>query len=104
MKPKTIIVDGQQYVCADSVKAEPTQKQIVVLQRGWVVVGDISKSETEVKIKNAFVIRVWGTSRGLGEIAENGPTSKTVLDSCPMLSVHPLSIVFCMNVNESKWS
>jgi hypothetical protein len=98
------MVDETLYVRADSVDVKPTKKQIVVLQRGWVVVGDISRDEKEVSISNASVIRIWGTSKGLGEIAENGPTDKTKLDKCPPVTVHPLSIVLCMNVNEEKWS
>ena len=102
-EPKTMRVNGVDYVRADSVNQEPTEKQIVVLQRGWVVIGDTHKTETEVRITNCSVIRVWGTSNGLGEIAENGPTGRTKLDKCPPLVVHPLSVVLYMNVNESKW-
>jgi len=102
-KPKTMVIDNQEYVRADSINVEPTEKQIVVLQRGWVVIGDVSKKENEVHINNAAVIRIWGTTKGLGEIAEDGPTSETVLDKCPPLTVHPLSVVLFMNVNEGNW-
>jgi len=102
-EPITMKVNEVEYVRADSVNVEPTKKQIVVLQRGWIVVGNVLKTEAEVKISNASVIRVWGTSKGLGEIAENGPTSNTKLDPCPAITVHPLSVVLYMNVNESKW-
>jgi len=103
MKPSTIRIDEVEYVRADSVSVKPTKKQIVVLQRGWVVVGDVEKTETEVTINNCSVIRVWGTSKGLGEIASNGPTSSTKLDPCPALTVHPLSVVLYMNTNELNW-
>lgn len=102
-KPQTIKIDEIEYVRADQVNIEPSTKQIVVLQRGWVVVGDVSKTETEVSIKNCSVIRIWGTSEGLGEIAFNGPTSKTKLDRCPDVTVHPLSIVLQMSVDEDRW-
>ena len=102
-KPETIMIDEVKYVRADQTQVVPTKKQIVVLQRGWVVIGDINKSEAEITINNCSVIRIWGTSKGLGEIAEGGPTSKTKLDPCPPMTVHPLSVVLYMNVNESKW-
>ena len=102
-KPNTLKIDEVEYVRADSVGVVETQKQIVVLQRGWIVVGDVEKTEAEVKINNCSVIRVWGTSKGLGEIASNGPTSSTKLDPCPPVVVHPLSVVLYMNVDEEKW-
>ena len=100
-KPSTIRIDEVEYVRADSVK--PTKKQIVVLQRGWVVIGDVEKTADEVKINNCAVIRVWGTENGLGELAEKGKMTNTKLDPCPALTVHPLSVVLYMNVNESRW-
>lgn len=102
-QPKSISIDNVDYVRADSVNVAQTTKQIVVLQRGWVVIGDVEKTDSEIKINNCSVIRIWGTSNGLGEIAENGPTSKTKLDPCPPIVVHPLSVVLFMNVNERKW-
>lgn len=102
-KPETIKIDDVEYIRADSVDAKPTKKQIVVLQRGWVIVGDVHKTDEEVTISNASVIRIWGTSKGLGEIAEDGPTAETKLDPCPTINVHPLSTVLYMNVNESNW-
>ena len=103
-KPNTIKIDEVEYVRSDSFEVVPTTKQIIVLQRGWVVVGDVQKTETEVYINNCSIIRIWGTSKGLGQIAENGPTDKTKLDPCPPVIVHPLSVVLYMNVNESAWS
>ena len=102
-KPNTLKIDDIEYIRADSVEVVPTTKQIVVLQRGWIVVGDVQKTETEVRINNCSVIRIWGTSKGLGEIAMSGPTSETKLDPCPPVAVHPLSVVLFMNVDESKW-
>lgn len=102
-KPETIKIDDIEYVRAGSVPVIPTTKQIVVLQRGWVVIGDVEKTEAEVKINNCSIIRIWGTSKGLGEIAANGPTDKTKLDHCPPVIAHPLSVVLYMNVNPGKW-
>lgn len=99
----TIMIDEVKYIRADRAEVVPTKKQIIVLQRGWIVVGDVEKTETEVKINNCSVIRIWGTSKGLGEIAENGPTDKTKLDACPPVTVHPLTVVLYMNINEDKW-
>lgn len=99
-----IIINDIEYVRADSVSFNETTKQILVLQRGWVVIGDVEKTEAEIKVSNCLVIRVWGTSKGLGEIAQNGPTDKTKLDPCPPVTIHPLTVVLYMNVNEEKWS
>lgn len=67
-------------------KPEPTQQQptgqhIVVLDRGFVYVGDITIDAEWVRITNARNIRVWGTTDGLGQL-RNGPTKETKLDAC----------------------
>lgn len=102
-EPKTMSINDVEYVRKDAANFVETKKQIVVLQRGWVVVGDIEKTESEVNITNCSVVRVWGTSNGLGELAEKGATIKTKLDPSPSITVHPLSVVLYMNVNESNW-
>ena len=72
-------------------------KQIVIAQRGWIFVGDVTRAENEVVIENAAVVRRWGTTRGLGQIASEGPTPHTILDPCPTVRIHPLSVVAAMD-------
>ena len=66
---------------------EKAQK-IVVLTNGWVIVGTITGKRS---LSNAKVIRKWGTSRGIGELA-NGPLIDTVTD--PLGEVRIGKIVF----------
>lgn len=73
-------------------------KQIVIAQRGWIFVGDVTRAENEVVIENAAVVRRWGTTRGLGQIASEGPTPSSILDPCPTVRIHPLSVVASMDV------
>ena len=101
---KTMVIDGVEYVQKSTVVFANTKKKIVVLQRGWVVVGNVETTKDEVKISDCSVIRRWGTTEGLGELAEKGPTSKTKLDKCPDIIAHPLSVVLYMSVNERIWS
>ena len=63
-------------------------KQICILNRGWVVIGILSKEDNYYHLKDGYVIRRWGTNYGLGEIAENGPTKETVLDKITDFSFH----------------
>lgn len=76
--------------------------EIIVLQRGWVVAGRLSKSGTDYKLTNGYVVRNWGTSKGLGELAENGPLSGTKLDPLPESNFHELTVVLRMKCSD-KW-
>lgn len=55
-------------------------KQIVAADAGFVYVGDCFWDGDFLRIENAKNIRVWGTTRGLGELV-NGPLGQTVYDS-----------------------
>jgi hypothetical protein len=78
--------------------------KIVVLQRGWVVVGKFREvSEVEHELTDASVIRYWGTTKGLGELVA-GPTSATKLDPCGRVSFHPMAVVLKLDAEESAWS
>lgn len=103
MKPETIKIDEVEYVRKDSVAKPSGHVRIVVLQRGWVVVGFFSKEGEQCKLDVASVIRVWGTTKGLGEIAKGGPTSKTVLDPCPPIRFHELTSVMMIDCVGEKW-
>ena len=101
MSKDTITVDGIKYV-----KKVPSDSpvKIVVLQRGWVAVGRYeAKSDTEHLLHDASVIRLWGTTRGLGELRD-GPTSKTILDKAGTVRFHPATIVLTIDAEETSWA
>jgi hypothetical protein len=79
-------------------------KRIVILQRGWVYVGDYYQKGYECRLENAFCIRRWGTLQGLGELAQKGPLSETKMEPCPMpVEFHKLTEVASLGVVEEKW-
>ena len=78
-------------------------KQIIIAQRGWVFVGDVQTAGDNVVIENAQCIRRWGTTKGLGELAANGPTKSTVLDSMGTVRLHALAVVAAIDCEEGKW-
>lgn len=85
-------------------KIEDGGIRICILQRGWVVVGKYSQAGSECKLTDANVIRTWGTTKGLGELASGGPIGgKTILDPCPDVYFHELVGVFQIQCEASKW-
>lgn len=95
-----------QCKCGCEHKDEPKDERdirIVILQRGWVMVGVYKRiSESLNTLDHGFVIRIWGTTKGLGELV-NGPLPNTKLDAIPHTEFHPLTEVANMKVNADKW-
>jgi len=77
-------------------------QQIVIADRGWVYVGNATESSDRVTITNARNIRYWGTTRGLGELAESGPTATTKLDPIGTVVV-PMRAVIGIIACKSAW-
>ena len=103
-KVKTITVDGVKYY-SEEPKTIQSPIKIVLLQRGWVMVGRFERKENECKLYEASVIRTWGTTKGLGEIAQNGPTSLTKLDPCKgLVEFDYLTVVATISCDEEKWT
>jgi hypothetical protein len=67
-------------------------KRIVILTYGWVMIGNYNRKDDMATLTDASVIRRWGTDKGIGQIALNGPTKETLLDSIGMAEF-PLSSV-----------
>ena len=78
---------------------------IVVLDRGFIYVGDTEYDGEWCTITNAKNIRKWGTTNGLGQLVNDGPTAETKLDvingtvRCPARAVISL-----IDTEKSKWS
>ena len=96
---KTIMVDGVE--CRQVVA--PSEVRIVVLQRGWIVVGRWSQDGDEVVVRDASVVRFWGTTRGLGELVA-GPTEKTKLDPAGTVRANAAAVVLTIDVDAEAWA
>lgn len=77
--------------------------RIVVLQRGWVVVGHYSKIGEDCRLEGAHCVRYWGTTKGLGELREK-PLRGTKLDPIGVVNYHQLTEVFNMPVAADGWT
>lgn len=88
-------------------KSTPTQEpklQIAVLDRGWVYVGRCQIENGFLIIENAACIRKWGTTKGLGELAANGPLPETKLDKAGIVRCPLDGMKHLIDVEESKWN
>jgi hypothetical protein len=80
--------------------------QIVVLDRGFVYVGRCEKDKNDPDlyvIKNAKNIRQWGTSKGLGQLALEGPQKQTVLDEVGTVRFHHKALISFIDTEEKLW-
>ena len=77
--------------------------QIVVLDRGFVYIGNIVTDGEWCYIKNAWNIRRWGTTRGLGELVA-GPASDTQLDRVGSVRVPFHALQHLIAVKGEGWT
>jgi hypothetical protein len=102
-KANTITVDGIEYVKKGSEEPKNSNIKIVILQRGWVMIGRYSENGDMCSLDNAYVIRSWGTTKGVGELALNGKQSSTKLDKAGHVEFHKLTTVATINCKEDLW-
>ena len=74
---------------------------IVIALAGWCFIGKQKphSEKGEITLTDASVIRVWGTTKGVGEIALNGAQQDTILDPCGEVSIPPASQVAVLKCN-----
>lgn len=68
-------------------------KVIVIAQARWIFIGDMERTADGIKLTDTSVIRYWGTTAGLGQIALTGVTSKTILDPCGTVVIPTTSVI-----------
>ena len=70
-------------------------RKIYVLEAGFVLIGiEAGKDENGfIIVTEASIIRRWGTTKGLGEIALNGIQPETILDNEGVTHVNPDKII-----------
>lgn len=97
---KEIVVNGVEYV----EKCNASNFNIVVLDRGFVYIGDTEIKDNMLFVSNAKNIRIWGTSgKGLGFLAD-GPTNDTRADDVLGVIQAPLhAVIHLIAARKEKW-
>jgi len=73
------------------------------MENRWVSVGVYTEEADKVVLRNAAVIRYWGTTGGLGQIAVDGPTPSTKLDKTPTEFIQKSKVIKTIECDEDKW-
>ena len=102
-QPTTIRIDDVEYIRADAATSTNGDIKIVVLDRAYVYVGRVQIDGDFIRLTNAKNIRVWGTTKGLGELV-GGPTSSTKLDVVGTVAAPMRAVISIIDVEQSKWS
>ena len=102
-QPNSIKIDNVEYVRADSQPKPDGEYKIVVLDRGFVYVGAAKVEGDFVVIQNAKNIRIWGTTKGLGELV-SGPLPKTVVDKVGTVRATLRAVISIIDVEQGKWN
>lgn len=85
------------------LRATKARLVIAVLDRGWVFVGRIAQDSNGCHLSNAACIRYWGTTKGIGQLALEGPQAQTKLDEAGSVSVPATAVIALIAAAEDKW-
>ncbi len=77
--------------------------KIVVVDRGWVYVGECRQEKDFLIVGNAQNIRQWGTTRGLGQLAKEGPTPSTRFDSYGTVRIPMRAVIGLIDTEAKLW-
>lgn len=78
--------------------------KIVILQRGWVVIGRYSEDGEYGVLTDSYVIRNWGTNKGIGQLALEGKQSGTDLDKAGLIRFHKLTTIALIDCDKKLWN
>jgi len=71
--------------------------KIIVIDNGWVLTGATVKKDDHLHVTEASVIRRWGTTAGLGQLALQGVQPNTILDPVGEAEVPLRSVLFTIH-------
>ena len=100
MKPETIKIDETTYVRADSVVPKPTgTRAVVVVDRGWVFAGDVTRANGRIRLSRALHVFKWESVGFAGMIAN---TKKADLRKIDDVEIPEGAEIFCVPVAD-EW-
>ena len=96
-KPNSIKIDEVEYVRADSMQPPVGNRAVVVVDRGWIFAGDVTRENGRIKLSRALHVFKW-ESIGFAKMVE---TAKADLRKIADVDIPEDAEIFCIPVNES---
>lgn len=99
---KSIMIDGVEFQPVQNTSG----RSIFVLDRGFVYTGyESGKDGDSILVSKARCIRIWGTTGGLAQLANEGPQSGTKLDGEISLRIPSRAIIHIIPCKDNeKWN
>jgi len=86
---------------ADAIEAIPRgSRHIVVLDRGWIFVGNLSTEGENYTLTNVLNVRTWKQG-GFGALSLSAKEAEAVLDKSAPLKFHRSAVIFTVPVGEA---
>ena len=103
----TIQINGKEYVQKDSISSASVpagNREVVVIDRGWIFAGDVERCEAtgDLTIYNAIHVFRW-ESIGYTGVLENPTSDKVTLKTCPYPVKVPAGSVIFTNPVSADW-
>jgi hypothetical protein len=67
------------------------------------MIGRYERKGSDCKLTDAYIIRLWGTTGGLGQLALEGKQSSTKLDKAGTVTFDILTVVSLIDCKEDLW-
>lgn len=95
---------GSKVASASTAQGSNEGLNIVILDRGFVYVGDVSIYGDWLLISDAKNVRRWGTTQGLGELAAKGPQPETKLDMGGSVKAPLRALIGLIKCEAASWT
>jgi hypothetical protein len=101
-KPTTVKIDDVEYVRSDIVAKPITgNRSIIVVDRGWIFAGDVTRENGQIKLTRAIHVYRW-ESIGFDGMVENPKSNKVTLKQLNNDVLIPItSEIFSIPVSEN---
>jgi hypothetical protein len=90
-----------------SVAAPPPDEDygwnVVVLDRGFVYVGEVLRKGDMYVMPSGRNIRYWGTDKGLHQLVTSGPTEKSKVDAPAFVRIPARAVISLHETDGALW-
>lgn len=94
----SVIIDGVEYA---PVKQKPGTRAVVVVDRGWIFAGDVTRKDGRIKLARAVHVMRW-EQNGFAGLVADPQKAKATLSPCADVDLPEGAEIFCVPV-EDTW-